>query len=145
MKGIWTALDIYKKMFFSILDSFQDPFALVGSANLQDRTTHLTKHFNPVTPEEIIISKYACRVKKGESRVLAIKTKCFYYIPLIDSLKQLLSNSRIFDVLSAGPQCCPKASFLYGINDGRIFKTHPLFSKKMFALQLILYADDRNL
>ncbi|KAL3967359.1 claudin [Sarotherodon galilaeus] len=124
----------------STLDNFQDPFPICAASNLQDRVTQM--HFNPVTPEEIIISKYACRVKKGESRVLAIKNKSFYYIPLIESLKQLLSNSRLFDMLSAGPQSCPNASFLYDINDGIIFKTHPLFSKKNSALQLILYSDE---
>ncbi|XP_039893844.1 uncharacterized protein LOC120737295 [Simochromis diagramma] len=124
----------------STLDNFQDPFPICAASNLQDRVTQM--HFNPVTPEEIIISNYACRVKKGESRVLAIKNKSFYYIPLIESLKQLLSNSRLFDMLSAGPQSCPNASFLYDINDGIIFKTHPLFSKKNSALQLILYSDE---
>ncbi|XP_042071392.1 uncharacterized protein LOC121812673 [Haplochromis burtoni] len=123
----------------STLDNFQDPFPICAASNLQDRVTQM--HFNPVTPEEILISKYACRVKKGESRVLAIKNKSFYYIPLIESLKQLLSNSRLFDMLSAGPQSCPNASFLYDINDGIIFKTHPLFSENS-ALQLILCSDE---
>lgn len=45
-------------------------------------------------------------------------------------------------MLTAGPQYCPKASFLYDINDGTIFKTHPMFSKKNSALQLILYSDE---
>nr|XP_054587799.1 uncharacterized protein LOC129153069 [Nothobranchius furzeri] len=124
----------------STLDNFQDPFPLCAAINLQDPATQM--HFNPVSPEEIIISKYACRVKKGESRVLAIKNKSFYYIPLIESLKQLLSNSRLFDMFSAAPQSCSKANFLYDINDGIIFKTHPLFSKKNSALQLILYSDE---
>ncbi|CAI5689740.1 unnamed protein product [Oreochromis niloticus] len=81
-------------------------------------------------------------LKRENLEFLQSKNKYFYYIPLIESLKPLLSNSRLFDMLSAGPQSCPNASFLYDINDGIIFKTHPLFSKKNSALQLILYSDE---
>lgn len=74
------------------LDNFQDPFSIMATIYMQDST--IQKLFNPVKPEEIVISQRVCRVKKGQSRVVAIKNKSFYYIPLIKSLEQLLSNSR---------------------------------------------------
>ncbi|KAM7380069.1 hypothetical protein PAMP_003389 [Pampus punctatissimus] len=40
------------------------------------------------------------------------------------------------------PQSCHKDGFLYDIVDGSLFKSHPLFSVKPFALQIILYTDE---
>ncbi|XP_034057976.1 uncharacterized protein LOC117536966 isoform X2 [Gymnodraco acuticeps] len=121
-------------------DNFQDPFTLMATTYMQDST--IQNLFNPVKPEEILVSQIVCRVKKGDSRVLVIKNKSFYYIPLINSLQQLLSNSRIFDMINTAPQSCNKDGFLYDIVDGSLFKSHPLFSIKPTALQLILYTDE---
>jgi len=121
-------------------DTFQDPFSSMATTYMQDST--IQELFNPVKPEEVVISQRVCRVKKGPSRVLAIRNKSFYYIPLIKSLEQFLSNSRILDMISTTPQSCDKDDFFYDINDGSLFKSHPLFSVKPSALQLILYTDE---
>jgi len=118
------------------LDNIQYPFSIMVTSYLQDRT--IQKLFNPVKTVEVLISKRVCRVKKGQSRLLAIKNKCFYYVPLIKSLEQLLSNRRIFDMINTEPQSCHKDGFLYDIIDGSLFKSHPLFSVRPSALQLIL-------
>lgn len=70
-----------------------------------------------------------------------MKNKVFFYVPLIKSLEQLLSNPRILSMVSTPPESCNKDGFLYDIVDGSLFKTHPLFSMKTSALQLILYSD----
>lgn len=117
------------------LDSFQDPFATMATAYMQDKT--IKELSSPVEPEEIVMSQKACRKKKGKTRVLTIKNNVFYYMPLIKSLEQLLSNSRIFNMINTTPQRCLKDGFLYDINDGSLFKTHPLFSTRPCALQVI--------
>lgn len=89
------------------------------------------------------MSQRVCRVKKGQSRVIAIKNRS--YIPLIKSLEQLLSNSRIFGMINTTPQSCHKDGFLNDIIDGSLFKFHPLFSVKPSALQIILYADEMEI
>lgn len=66
-----------------ILDNFQDPFATMATAYMQDKT--IRELFSPVKPEEIVMSQKACRKKKGKTRVLTIKNNVFYYIPLINS------------------------------------------------------------
>lgn len=124
----------------STLDNFQDPFSIMATSYMQDST--IQKLFNPVKPEEVLISQRVCRVKKGQSRVLAIKNKSFYYVPLIKSLEHLLSNSRIFYMINTEPQSCQKDGFLYDIIDGSLFKSHPLFSIRPSALQVILYTDE---
>lgn len=122
------------------LDSFQDPFSTMATSYMQDKT--IKKLFDPVEPEEVLISQTAFRKKKGQSRELAIKKNVFFYIPLIKSLEQLLSNSRVFNMINTTPQSCHKEGFLYDINDGRLFKTHPLFSIRPSALQIFLYSDE---
>ncbi|XP_030579955.1 uncharacterized protein LOC115785156 isoform X1 [Archocentrus centrarchus] len=122
------------------LENFQDPFSMMASTYIQDST--IQRLFNPVIPEEVVMSQKVCRVNKGQSRVIAIKNRSFYYIPLIRSLEQLLSNSRIFAMINTAPQSCHKDGFLYDIIDGSIYKSHPLFSKEPSALQIILYADE---
>lgn len=129
-----------KETALAALENVQDPFSIMATTYMQDST--FQKLFNPVKPEEIVMSQRVCRVKKGQSRVLAIKNKSFYYIPLIKSLEQLLSNSRIFDMINTTPQSCNKDGFLYDIIDGSLFKSHPLFSTKPSALQVILYTDE---
>lgn len=76
------------------LDNFQDPFSSMATTYMQDST--IQRLFNPVKPEEVVMSQRVCRVKKGQSRVLGIKNRSFYYVSLVKSLEQLLSNSRIF-------------------------------------------------
>lgn len=105
------------------LDNFQDPFSIMASSYMQDRT--IQKLYNTVKPVEVLISQRVCRVKKGQSRVLAIKNKCFYYVPLIKSLEPLLSNRRIFDMINTKPQSCHKDGILYDIIDESLFKSHP--------------------
>lgn len=70
-------------------DNFTDPFLRVATTYMQNRT--IQELFSQVEPEEIVISHTACRVKSGNSRVLAIKKKCFYYVPLLQSLEQLFT------------------------------------------------------
>lgn len=112
----------------------------MATTYMQDKT--IQELFNPVKPEEIVMSQRVCRIKKGQSRVLAIKNKSFYYVPLIKSLEQLLSHSRILEMISTPPQSLNKEDFFYDIADGSLFKSHPLFSVKPSALQLILYTDE---
>lgn len=118
-------------------DNFIDPFSTTAYG--QDRA--ISELLSPVSPEEVVVSQTVCRVKQGSSRVMAIRKRGFYYVPLIESLKQLLSNARIFTMLNTvPPRSCD--GFLYDFVDGDIFINHPLYSKKPNALQIILYTDE---
>ncbi|KAL2102281.1 hypothetical protein ACEWY4_001449 [Coilia grayii] len=118
-------------------DHFIDPFST--TAYRQDRA--ISELLSPVSAEEVAVSQTICRVKQGSSKVMAIRKRSFYYVPLIESLKQLLSDSRIFTMLNAAPPRS-RAGFLYDFFDGDIFINHPLYSMKPNALQIILYTDE---
>lgn len=87
------------------------------------------------------MSQKICWVKRGPSRVMALRNKSFYYVPLIQSLKQLLTNSRTFTMLTTVPQRS-REGFLYDFTDGALFTSHPLYSQRSNALQILLYTDE---
>ncbi|XP_062863880.1 uncharacterized protein LOC134325564 [Trichomycterus rosablanca] len=118
-------------------DTFEDPFSTTAYG--QNRT--ICELFSPVCPEEVVVSQKICLVKQGSSKVMAIRNKSFYYVPLIESLKQLLTNSRIFSMLNTVPQRS-REGFLYDFSDGSLFTSHPLYSVRPNALQIILYSDE---
>ena len=118
-------------------DTFMDPFSTTAYG--QNKT--IRELFNPVNPEEVVVSQKICWVKHGPSRVMALRNKSFYYVPLIQSLKQLLTNSRIFTMLTAVPQR-NREGFLYDFTDGALFTSHPLYSQRPNALQILLYTDE---
>lgn len=65
-------------------DNFQDPFSLMATTYMQDSTTQ--RLFNSVKPVEVVMSQRVCQVKKGQSRVLGIKHRGFYYLSQVKSL-----------------------------------------------------------
>ena len=69
--------------------------------------------------------------------------KNFYYIPLLETLKELLRNDglrrEIFKVSYSDDGVY--STFL----DGALAETHPIFSQDPNALQIILYYDDISL
>lgn len=109
---------------------------------MQDAT--LKKQFMVVEAEEIEISQTASLRKKGASQALTIKTKCFHYVSLVRSLEQLLSHPMVLAMFDSG-QRQSKDRFFYDVIDGDIYKSHPLFSVRPNALQLIIYTDEIEL
>ncbi|XP_061734388.1 uncharacterized protein LOC133537390 [Nerophis ophidion] len=146
MKSIFEShsgdLDQLKSHAMSVFDQFVDPFRQIATTHLQDKTIKELLH--PVEPEIVTAKQTVSYVKRGDSRVLAIKKHCFYYIPLVKSLEQLLSHPKILEMINEGPESC-KDVFFNDFIDGDIFKSHPLFLKVPTALQLILYTDEIEL
>ncbi|XP_026121924.1 uncharacterized protein LOC113104807, partial [Carassius auratus] len=122
-----------------LFDSFKDPFAAVSTSYRQDSV--IKEKFNFVEAEEVSVGLAVCRQKRKKQRDLAIKNKCFHYIPLIKSLEQLMSHPKIFAMINGGSQKC-SSGYFYDIIDGELMLSHPLFSSRPSALQIILYLDE---
>ena len=68
------------------------------------------------------------------------RTDTFYYVPLLDNLRALLSLDEIAsEVLNPHPS---EHGELRDFCDGSVFKSHPLFSTCPHALQIIGYYDE---
>ena len=69
----------------------------------------------------------------------------FQYVPLLSSLKRLLSDHTVFDQIEQCPSRVHKEGMLEDFCDGELFRTHPLFSTDPFALQIIAFYDELEL
>ncbi|XP_029021786.1 uncharacterized protein LOC114864938 [Betta splendens] len=127
-----------QKEVMAVFDRIEDPFTSVATTYRQDNV--IKEHFNFVESEEVCVGYAACIHKKGGKRILSTKPKCFHYIPLIKSLEQLLLHPKVLEMLDQ-PQKYT-VGYLYDITDGELMKSHPLFSARPSALQIIVYSDE---
>ena len=72
--------------------------------------------------------------------VLTEKEETFIYIPILESLQQLLSNNKIAKHILKNPRCAEPGVF-YDICGGLMFKNDRLFKDKPDALQIIIFHD----
>ena len=122
-----------------IFNNFLNPLANVATTFRQNSV--IRTQFGCVDAEEILIARTICRKKCQGSKDFFIKDNVFHYVPLIKSLEQFLSNPRILTMIEKGPQRC-REGFFHDIVDGALLKSHPLFSNKPYALQIVLYTDE---
>ena len=78
----------------------------------------------------------------GTKRRLTEKWDTFQYIPLLSSLKQLLSDESIVEQVDYCPQRVHSDGILEDFCDGDRFSSHPVFSQDPYALQIIAYYDE---
>nr|XP_040046980.1 uncharacterized protein LOC120827889 [Gasterosteus aculeatus aculeatus] len=128
-----------EKEAMALFDRIEDPFSSVATTYRQDNV--IKENFNFVESEEVSVGYTACLKKKGTKRVLSTRTKCFHYVPLIKSIEQLLSHPKVLEMIDQ-PQKYRSGGYLYDIIDGELMKSHPLFSARPSALQIIIYSDE---
>ncbi|XP_028415149.1 uncharacterized protein LOC114538196 [Dendronephthya gigantea] len=129
--------DIRKTVTKSFED-FPQPFSSMRTSYLQ--TSYIKKNFNYVEIKEVLLGKKLSRKVWKNKRSLVEKDETFVYIPLIESLCQLLSNKRIAKLVIKKPNQCDRDIY-YDICDGQLFRTDKFFSDHPDALQIIIYHD----
>ena len=75
----------------------------------------------------------------GRKRQKVLWTDKFYYIPLLETLKQLLSHPDIIKEFNSGLK---NGGLLTDLCDGNLYKQHPLFGACTHSIQIIAYYDD---
>ena len=126
----------------AISELFQNrvqPFQELETEPLQ--RAYIKQMFNYVEYQQIPLGKKLVRKKKGTKMQICEKEECFIYIPLLESLKQLLSNNRIKSLILKEPVTCPDGVY-YDICDGSLFKNDSYFKEHKHALILELYHDE---
>ena len=88
----------------------------------------------------MVLGRKISRKLSKQKRSLVEKDECFFYIPLIESLSQLLSNKRIAKLIIRKPKQCD-GDIYYDICDGQMFKSDKYFGDHPDALQIIIYHD----
>ena len=81
----------------------------------------------------------------GSKRCLTEKWDTFQYVPLLDSLTQLLSDNTVLEEIEQCSKRIHTNDLIEDFCDGMVFKQHPLFSKDPHALQVVAYYDEVEL
>ena len=91
----------------SVFNDIQDCFAYIGTDSLQKR--YIESHVKPLN---IVFGKVLTKKRKVSKFVIVEKEESFIYIPILQSLEQLLSNSAIKNLLLRKPHLCTNGVFL---------------------------------
>ena len=117
---------------------FPDPYRSVQSGHLQDK--YIRTHMDQVVPHRIILGQRLQTKGYGaKKRAVAVDDELFY-MPLIASLKQLLSKEGVLETLDFSYNIDDE--FICDFSNGTSFKNHALFEKHQESLFLSLYYDD---
>lgn len=123
----------------NIFESYPDPFVGIETDALQSK--FIKENFNYVQHRIVQLGQKLSRKKQEANRVIYEKEENFIYIPILESLKQMLSNERISSMVLRKPICCDNGVF-YDIQDGTIYQNDEFFKQHDNALSLVLYHDE---
>ena len=122
---------------FSNLDNPFTPFNTETK-----RRQYFEEKWSLVQPEEYVLG---VRLDTRRNRSTGVYsqipvTNKYMYVPLLGTLKSIFKNKDIRECYFQGK---PYEEGTYrDISDGSYFRRHPLFSKKKYALQILLYFDE---
>lgn len=122
------------------LQNYSNPFDQLDSKHKRD--TYFQKNYGMVKPKSVFLgNRYdqSFSAVRGKARQV-IKRDTFQYVPLLDLLALLLSDTGIYKETSMPNK--PSDGHMYDFRDGLLFKTIPLFKDDENALQLCLYFDE---
>ena len=122
-----------------IFYSFEDPFTNLKTSYLQ--SSFLESNHNFIKPIQYILSTRISFKNKGSKRVICEQQDTMVYVPILQSIQQLLSNPKIADIVTSQSHFS-KEGFLFDICDGDCFKNNQIFQEHPDGLQIILYHDE---
>ena len=131
--------EILEAQINEVFEHFEDPFENLGTSSLQRR--YISSNMNYIAPIEYKLGQRIAYRNKGSKRQMCAKDETMIYIPILDSIEQLLFNQRILEMVMSYPQEHDD-DILYDICDGECFKNNPIFQQHKNALQVILYHDE---
>ena len=76
--------------------------------------------------------------KKGSKQVITEDKDTFIYIPIIESIRQLLQDSHMRNELLREPETCEKDIY-FDFQDGELFQNDQYFEDHKDALALIIF------
>ncbi|XP_035665562.1 uncharacterized protein LOC118408812 [Branchiostoma floridae] len=122
-----------------IFEEDMSPFEGLRTAYLQEQA--IKAHLPVVEPNEVFLGQRLVFRRRHNKLEEVLHQVTFQYVPIIESIEQLLNGKGIFDMISDGPALSGDG-YLRDICDGSLFQTHPVFYQDTNALQIILYYDD---
>ena len=88
---------------------------------------------------------YHMSILTGERRRLIKTQDSYQYVPLLSSLRSLLTDPSVIDEIYQCPSRIHTDGIIEDVCDGKVFKNHPIFRNDPFALQIIIFYDELEL
>ena len=121
-----------------VFEHFEELFQNLGISSLQRR--YINSNMNYIAP----IGQRIAYQSKSLKKQMCAKDERMVYIPILDSIEQLLSNQRIFEMVIWHPPGHDNDT-LYDICDGECFKNNPISQQHKNALQVIHHRDELDI
>eukprot|EP00111_Clytia_hemisphaerica_P003426 TCONS_00009790-protein len=112
-----------------------------GLSTEAQHKSYVKANFPYVEPQKIKLGSILVRKKQKSEHVITEKEETFMYIPLLESLSQILRNGKLEKLLCKKPSSSRDGCY-YDFFDGSIYKNDPYFAEHPKALVLILYHDE---
>ncbi|XP_066911641.1 uncharacterized protein [Clytia hemisphaerica] len=112
-----------------------------GLSTEAQQKSFIKSNFSHVKPIEIILGSILVRKRKKNQRFVTQKNETMMYIPILETLEQMLSNKKIFSVISK-PTHQTGNGYFYDIFDGSVYTSDQYFKDHPSALAIILFHDE---
>lgn len=134
------SVETVKRVVEEIQTHRPDPFENIDSSYLH--TKYYEKSLQFIKPQDILLGERAVRKQSGKKCFVVAKTDYAYYIPIIENIKNWLSNERIQHMVLSPPECMHgDEGFLVDFCCGDILRQHDVLMNGN-TLPLILYYDE---
>ena len=122
-----------------VFESATDPFAGIETEALQSR--YAKENFGYVELKEVMLGKKLVWKLNSGKKLICEKSENFVYIPILESIKQFLTNECISTIVLREPKCCCEGVF-YDIHDGFLYQNDDYFEEHENILCIALYHDE---
>uniref|UniRef100_A0A7M5VG98 C2H2-type domain-containing protein n=1 Tax=Clytia hemisphaerica TaxID=252671 RepID=A0A7M5VG98_9CNID len=119
----------------------ENPGLFEGLETLPLQNRYIAEHYDLLSFKEIFLGNKMKYKKKGSKQVIAEDQDTFIYIPIIESLHQLLKDSMMRKELLREPQASAK-DVLFDFQDGELFQNDKYFQDHKDAIALIIFHDE---
>ncbi|XP_028418396.1 uncharacterized protein LOC114543726 [Dendronephthya gigantea] len=123
---------------FEESSSIREPFK--DCHNEASQLKYYKENLGMVEPEKIVLGRYHKKVRKGSKLVDVEKEDKAYYVPLIKSIQQLLTNEAVVEEINHPHN--RDDGLMADYCDGEEYQAHPLFSQNRHTLQIFLFFDE---
>ncbi|XP_077870141.1 uncharacterized protein LOC144363069 [Saccoglossus kowalevskii] len=114
-----------------------DTFSKIDSHYKQDQ--YIKRNFLSVRLCEVKLGETIVSKRKGRKYHVTSRDDTFVYVPLLESIRQLISNVRIRTLVTNPPKTAPDG-YYFDMLDGEIYQTHNLLCDD--DIPIILYYDE---
>jgi len=112
-----------------------------GLSTEAQQKSFIKSNFSHVKPIEIVLGSVLIRKRKKNQRILSQKNETMMYIPILETLEQMLANKRIASIISK-PEQQTGNGYFYDIFDGSVYTSDQFFKNHPTALAIMLFHDE---